>query len=136
MITIAYYSMTGKVEKFVKNLYYSHVVDITTKPTMANHFVLITPTVNFGEIPAPVQFFMKNNYINCLGISGSGNTNWGKNYCNAVTLLAKQYNIPIINKFELSGTEQDLRIFKNRLNIINKLVATNPTQGLLALKEV
>ena len=135
MITIAYYSMTGKVEKFVNNLYYPHVLDITTESNIATPFILITPTVNFGEIPAPVQFFMKNNYKHCLGISGSGNKNWGSNYCNATNLLAKQYNIPIINKFELSGTEQDVIIFKNRLNIINKLVSSNATQDVLAFRK-
>lgn len=110
---IIYFSRTKNIERFIKK---SKIKSIegTSNYITNNKYILLTYTDKFGEIPKNVEDFLKLkvNQSNLIGVIGSGNKNWGKSYCNAVTLISQKYNVPILQKFELSGKIQDIEKFK------------------------
>jgi protein involved in ribonucleotide reduction len=81
-------------------------------------FVLITFTVGFGKVSNKVMEFLnyKDNYKNMIGVSSSGNRNWGSGFCKAAEIISNKYNVPIISKFELAGTQNDVEYFKKRID--------------------
>lgn len=71
-------------------------------------FFLFTYTDLFGEVPEPVKAFMTLHHHFCVGIIGSGNTNWGNdNFCGAAKKLSSRYRIPIITKLDVRGNPSD-----------------------------
>lgn len=76
-------------------------------------YVLVVPTYGVGTpqtaVPPPIKKFIKEeqNAENCVAVIGSGNTNFGGNYCLAASLVARKLDVPVIYKFELLGTEAD-----------------------------
>jgi protein involved in ribonucleotide reduction len=81
-------------------------------------YVLVTYTTKFGEVPLSTMNFLVNNYDKLKGVASSGNRLWGNNFAIAADLIAKQYNVKLLYKFELSGTELDLDRFIQEVNII------------------
>lgn len=80
-------------------------------------YVLITYTTGFGQIPEPVEAFLSKNSSYLKGIAASGNRNWGViNFCKSADTISEMYNVPIIHKFELSGTKRDVELFKQEVN--------------------
>lgn len=73
-------------------------------------FILITYTTKFGETPLSTSNFLLENYINLKGVISSGNKNWSDNYGKAADTISKQYNVPLIHKFELRGNKKDIEI--------------------------
>ncbi len=108
---IVYFSRTGNLEKFVKKLNYSNYVEIVDDLIMEENYVLLISTINFGEVPIEYKKFLKNNRKYLIGVAGSGNRNWGKNFAIAADKVAKKFDVPIIHKFELSGNEHDVNKF-------------------------
>lgn len=107
-----YFSRTKNIEKFVKK---SKVEAIKGNENLKieDKYILITYTDKFGEVPLEVQNFLlfKENKEKLNGVIGSGNRNWGANYCKAATIISEEYRIPILQTFELSGTSHDLDRF-------------------------
>ncbi len=115
---ILYYSRTGNLEKFVKKLNnqgIKNTQEITPDLIVDEPFVLLVSTINFGEVPIEYKKFLKNNPTGLIGVSGSGNRNWGRNFAIATDKIAKKFNVPIINKFELSGNIHDVNKFVKEL---------------------
>lgn len=113
---IAYYSMTGNVHRFVNKL--GRVASLyTIKPgiatVLAEPYVLITPTAGFGQVPTTVADFVRNNGDMLRGVVASGNRNWGDNFAAAGRTISEQYGVPLIHTFELSGTDEDVRIVRD-----------------------
>jgi protein involved in ribonucleotide reduction len=109
---IVYASKTGNIERFVKKTGITSVLKIIDgSEIISEDFILLTYTTGIGEVPTEVSTFMKNNFSKCKGLIGSGNKNWGSSFCNAVTLLHSQYNIPILMRFEMSGNKHDIEKF-------------------------
>jgi protein involved in ribonucleotide reduction len=81
-------------------------------------FILITYTTGFGQVPPNVLDFLKNNHKYLIGVAASGNRNWADSYCASADIIANQYNVPIISKFELFGTKTDVEYFKKRVSEI------------------
>jgi protein involved in ribonucleotide reduction len=119
-LLIAYDSKTGNVKRFVKKLN-MHTVKIADNLLIEEPFILVTYTTGFGEVPETTARFLERNYKFLKGVAASGNKNWGSNYAKSADLISMQYNVPIISKFELSGTNQDVARF---LQEVEK-VATN-----------
>ncbi len=118
---IVYYSFTGKVAAFAKKTG-MRSIEITPTLKMESDYILITSTVGFGEIPDPVKNFLLHNHGNMVGVSASGNRNWDKfskgMFGRAGDLIAQKYGVPLLSKFELSGTTTDV---KNFLDEVDKL---------------
>lgn len=90
-------------------------------------FVLITPTYanddGSNAVPKPVIRFLNNAYNreNLIGVIGSGNRNFGETFALAGRIIAKKCNVPLLYRFELSGTPDDI---KNVREGIKKLWAS------------
>lgn len=111
---IVYDSMTGNVKRFISKLEYKSI--LIEEDLMVNQpYILVTYTIGRGNIPPSTQKFLNKNNQFLFGVAVSGNKNWGSFYGKAGDLISLRYNIPMIHKFELSGTEKDVIIFKQEV---------------------
>jgi protein involved in ribonucleotide reduction len=108
---IVYDSRTGNVEKFIKKLSLPSV-KINNGLVITEPFVLVTYTTGFGLIPPSTGDFLKRCKSFMLGVASSGNRNWGKNFGKAADLVSDSFNVPLLAKFELLGTDRDVENFK------------------------
>ncbi len=114
--------MTGNVRRFVSNLT-SPSFDISERKGLVvinEPFVLITYTTGFGEVPKEVETFLSNSYPFLKAVIGSGNRNWGANFCKGAKSISKKYNVPLLHEFELSGTREDIRIVTDKIREFEK----------------
>lgn len=111
---IYYDSKTGNVERFIRK-----VVEITgwtvikIQPGMPveNRGHLVTFTTRFGEIPETTRSFLQYASPYLHSVSASGNRNWGKNFAVAADEISSVYGLGMALKFELSGTQEDVKQF-------------------------
>lgn len=116
MIKIVYFSRTNNIQKFIDKTKISAIKG--KKDIVINSsFILLTYTDKFGEVPEEVNEFLKNNHKKLKGVIGSGNKNWGINYCKAVDLISEKYNVPKLQTFELSGNIHDVKKFKEIIKL-------------------
>lgn len=77
-------------------------------------FVLISPTYANDDgskaVPKQVIHFLNNpdNRALMLGVISSGNRNFGSLFAHAGVVISKKCNVPLLYKFELSGTSDDV----------------------------
>lgn len=108
---VTYESMTGNVRRFVRKLEQKmqiKTMEITENLKVDEPFIHITYTIKFGQIPEMTQKFIHKNKDLLLGVCSSGNRNWGNYFAAAADKLSQQYNVPVLHKFELSGSDSDL----------------------------
>ncbi|KQU12068.1 ribonucleotide reductase stimulatory protein [Bacillus sp. Leaf49] len=119
---ITYDTLTGNVQRFIDkitNNNYLNVEKITEDTMITEPFIHITYTIGFGEVPKFTQEFIHNNKELLRGICSSGNKNWGNNFGLAADKIANQYNVPILLKFELAGTDSDVAKFIQEVKFID-----------------
>lgn len=114
---IYYDSKTGNVQRFVDKIKKERPkwnfvkIEPAMKIDKEGHF--LTFTTKIGEIPEKTIEFLENednkNYIK--SVSSSGNMNWGIYFGVAADKINEKYNIPILMKFELSGTMIQVKYF-------------------------
>lgn len=107
---IVYDSKTGNVRRFVNKISLP-CVEIQTDMLLAEPFILVTYTTGFGQVPEKVSSFLKQNHSFLRGVSASGNRNWGSSFAKSADAIANEYGVPVISKFELSGTGRDVDHF-------------------------
>ena len=116
---IVYLSLTGNIRKFVKKIGMDSVELNYSNPTteMNEDYILITPTYD-DEITDVISEFInyKDNISHLKGFVGSGNKNFDDSYCFNAEVLSRKYNKPLIFKFEMSGTDNDIMKFKEEVN--------------------
>ncbi|MFD2880109.1 class Ib ribonucleoside-diphosphate reductase assembly flavoprotein NrdI [Paenibacillus rhizoplanae] len=113
---IAYDSKTGNVRRFINKLKLP-AVQIEEHMMIDEPYVLVTYTTGFGQIPAKVATFLEQNHSRLKGIAASGNKkNWGELYAHSADLIAQRYNVPVVGKFELSGTFGDVQRIKQEVD--------------------
>ncbi|GAA3686308.1 class Ib ribonucleoside-diphosphate reductase assembly flavoprotein NrdI [Arthrobacter ginkgonis] len=82
---------------------------VATRP-----FVLVLPTYGGEEgrhsVPPQVVRFLNDERNRSLlrGVIGAGNTNFGKAYCLAAMKIAAKCDVPLLYRFELMGTSEDV----------------------------
>lgn len=111
---IAYDSKTGNVRRFVNKLN-MRAIQIEEDLILNEPFVLITYTTGFGQVPQKVIKFLEKNHKYLIGVAASGNRNWGDMFAKSADIISFKYMVPIVTKFELSGTELDVQNFKRRV---------------------
>lgn len=116
MIDIYYYSLTGNIPRFLAKCGVSGQMIGTARPSAP--FVLVTNTLGFGGVPAPVAEFLREHGDLLAGVAASGNRNWGANFAKAGDIIATEYGVPLLLKFELAGTTADVAKFKEELHAI------------------
>ncbi|MEG7377939.1 class Ib ribonucleoside-diphosphate reductase assembly flavoprotein NrdI [Bacillus subtilis] len=120
---ITYESKTGNVRRFVKALQQEldiEAIEITDDIIITQEFIHITYTIGFGEVPERTLNFIKKNKNKIRGVAVSGNKVWGDNYGLAGDKLSAKFHIPLLLKFELSGTKQDLQKIIQEVQLIDK----------------
>lgn len=111
---IYYASLTGNVRRFISKLGVE-ATDINTHPLADTPYILVCYTFGMGQVPAEVSDWLQRNSRYLRGVAVSGNKNWGDFYGRAGDIIAKQYGVPLLLKFELSGNDEDVRIFNERV---------------------
>ncbi|MBP1994841.1 class Ib ribonucleoside-diphosphate reductase assembly flavoprotein NrdI [Paenibacillus eucommiae] len=107
---VAFDSKTGNVRRFIEKLNLK-AIQIEDKMTIEEPFVLVTYTTGFGQIPEKVASFLELNHERLKGVSASGNKNWGDGFAKSADTISGLYGVPVLSKFELSGTKQDVERF-------------------------
>ncbi|KIL38901.1 ribonucleotide reductase stimulatory protein [Gordoniibacillus kamchatkensis] len=107
---IVYDSRTGNVRRFAEKLPVP-TVQIEDGMAVDEPFVLITYTTGFGQVPDKVKAFLQRNYRYLRGVSASGNRNWGEGFARSADRIAERYGVPVLGKFELSGTSHNVEQF-------------------------
>jgi protein involved in ribonucleotide reduction len=131
MVRVVYYSLTGNAERFVQELGApSQSVQSATSDT--GPFILITPTYT-DTIPAPVRRYLDSlnelEMAQCIGVVGSGNKNFGRDYCAAARNIEREYGIPHVYSFEVNGLPQDVLAVQN---IIDNYLQTSMPEPVLS----
>ena len=121
---VYYDSKTGNVQRFIDKIKKERpewsFVKISGDMEISENGHLVTFTTNFGEIPDTTEKFLENenNRKYIKSVSSSGNMNWGTLFGKAADKIEQTYGIPVLMKFELSGTRVQVEYFIN--NIENK----------------
>lgn len=96
---------------------------MTKDPTLqaTEPFVLLTPTYGGGDghgaVPKQVIKFLNvpgNRHL-LRGVIASGNTNFNEGYCLAGYIIARKCEVPLLYKFELMGTSEDVHRVRDGL---------------------
>ncbi|MCU5281916.1 class Ib ribonucleoside-diphosphate reductase assembly flavoprotein NrdI [Bacillus thuringiensis] len=118
---IVYASKTGNVKRFVGKTGLE-TVQISEGLMVNEKCVLITYTTGFGAVPEEVSAFMKKNSKNVVGVVASGNRNWGDMFGASADKISKQYGMPVLMKFEMSGTNNDVELFKTKVREVSHTI--------------
>lgn len=119
MAGLVYFSSRSEnTRRFVERLGGGAVrlpIDAMDEPPVVNEpFVLVSPTYGGGEdkgaVPKPVIRFLNNpdNRRLIRGVIAAGNTNFGEAYGRAGKIIADKCGVPLLYRFELLGTEEDV----------------------------
>ncbi len=137
MLIVYYSSGSEYTHRFVEKLGLPAVrLPLLTKddtPLVSEPFVLITPTYgagrNAGSTPRQVIKFLnvKENRDKIVGVIGSGNTNFGNNFCRAAYTVAEKTKVPVLYNFEMFGTQEDVEKVKEGLE---KLCQQQPQNAI------
>jgi protein involved in ribonucleotide reduction len=106
-VNLVYYSnLTKNTERFVHKLEMSAS---RIEDGIPENSILVTPTYGNAGIPKPVLNSLKvGPWRNVVALIGTGNINFGDNYCAAVETLSAKLGVPILYKLELAGTPFDV----------------------------
>jgi protein involved in ribonucleotide reduction len=110
-------SLTGNVRRFTERLPFEaeNIAEVTS---VEEPFILVTYTTGFGNVPPTTSEFLRKHGDHLIGVASSGNRNWGANFGKAADRIALVYNVPILLKFELSGTDHDIKTLTERVAIL------------------
>lgn len=132
---IVYFSgSSGFTESFIEKLGLESIKIPTTikeakEFTVDSDYILVVPTYELvnvhgpskgkiSYVPRQVKGFLANpsNSDKLKGVIGTGNRNFYKDYAKAADVISDKFNIPVLYRLELSGTEDDVNIVKEGLN--------------------
>ena len=118
---VYYDSKTGNVQRFIDKIKKERpewsFVKISSDMEISENGHLVTFTTNFGEIPDTTEKFLgnENNRKYIKSVSSTGNMNWGTLFGKAADKIEQTYGIPVLMKFELSGTHVQVEYFINSI---------------------
>ena len=121
MVAIAFYSITGQTESFIKKtkLPAHEIDDANPKHDMGEKYILIVPSYQDFMMDSVVDFLTyKDNKKNLVGIIGCGNRNFNDLFAQTAKKIAATLKVPILYLLEFSGTNQDV---KNVRKIVHDL---------------
>lgn len=104
------YSLGGHSRRFADRLGVPvRYLSLVSSPEPDGPFILITPTYG-GKVPAPVLRFLAKpaSRRHLCGVVASGNRNFGTDYAIAGTIIAREFGVPHLHSFELSGMDEDI----------------------------
>lgn len=84
-------------------------------------YVLMCPSYDAprtrGFTPKPVKQFLKDNHRLMVGVIGTGNRNFGNNYCKAAYNISAHFQVPIIHLVDIRGTQGDIDDIDHKLRV-------------------
>ncbi|GGB00442.1 class Ib ribonucleoside-diphosphate reductase assembly flavoprotein NrdI [Macrococcus hajekii] len=116
---IIYYSLTGNVRRFLQKSKFEGESLLETQ-TVDEPFIMVTGTIGFGEVPDAVRHFLNRHAYYLAGVASSGNRNWGQNFAKSGDLIAAEYHVPLLMKFELHGNPSDVQLFNEKVDELNE----------------
>lgn len=137
MIDIIYFSnVTENTLRFVEKLTITgekHRIPIKEEFSFSpkNPYILITPTYGDpngkGMVPHQVKKFLSNpeNLTLLKGVISAGNMNFGAEYGMAGEIISHRFQTPLLYKFELQGTPQDVEKVNLGIKILDKTQTHN-----------
>ncbi|OAM78346.1 class Ib ribonucleoside-diphosphate reductase assembly flavoprotein NrdI [Devosia elaeis] len=125
---LVYYSSTSEnTHRFVGKLGCDATrlpVDAASAPPeVSAPYVLVLPTYGGvhgkGAVPRPVIRFLniEANRRLIRGVIAAGNTNFGTAYCLAGDIVAGKCAVPLLYRFELLGTDEDVANVRKGLDL-------------------
>ncbi len=127
MFDVVYFSSASEnTKRFVDKLGVK-TVRIPLKTEDAAEFVhdkdsvLVVPTYGGGNeggtVPKQVIKFLNNpeNRKHIKAVIAGGNTNFGEHFCRAGDVVAQKLGVPVLYRFEITGTPEDVNEVKERL---------------------
>lgn len=119
MGTLIYYSTSsGNTQRFVEKLGLAALrIPLSSRDDSLyadEPYILIVPTYGGGHpagaVPKPVIHFLNHEANRKLlrGVIAAGNTNFGEAYCLAGDIISRKCQVPLLYRFELLGTEEDV----------------------------
>ena len=117
--SLVYFSTkSGNTHRFVEKLGFEAtrlpLKQGESAPQVTQPYILITPTYGGGEtlgaVPKQVIHFLNDPHNRGLlrGVIAAGNTNFGDAYGLAGDIIAKKCHVPLLYRFELFGTDDDV----------------------------
>lgn len=82
-------------------------------------YVLMCPTYDRtrgGFTPKPVQTFLEEYAHLMVGVIGLGNRSFGDKFCMGAHDISKQFNVPVLWRIEIMGSQEDLTIVDSGIN--------------------
>src|SRR5699024_10020102 len=119
---VVYFSFSGNVRRFIKRTELTDVMELkknNCSERIEEPFVLVIVTIGFGEVQQPVQSFLDVNEDLLKAVAASGNRNWGQNFAKAGRSISERYQVPLLLKFEVQGTANDVNEFKEKVGNFN-----------------
>lgn len=121
---IVYFSTnSNNTKRFVEKLSFNNErIPLKQELFVEKPFVLIVPTYaapdGKGAVPKQVIRFLNNEKNRSLirGVISSGNKNFGSTYAIAGDIISKKCNVPLLYRFELAGTNEDVDKVNRGLN--------------------
>lgn len=115
---LIFVSLTGNVRNFVDRTEMTHEEIHMSNPFIRvdEDFIMIIPTYD-SDMSDFYRSFIEfaDNKKHLIGFVGSGNLNFGDEYCFTAKLLSALYVKPLIATFELNGTNKDIAEFKKEV---------------------
>ena len=142
-LRVIYISLSGNTVNFVKRLtehmalWHDIKINATNVYDLVKNnvafavehepFVIFLPTYLEGGdgvetgttevLTTPLREYMayQDNYKQCLGVIGSGNRNFNEQYCLTAKQYSEQFDFPVLDTFELRGTQKDIERIAGKL---------------------
>ena len=120
---IYYFSTkTNNTKTFVENLNWESVAISRSLVKATDPFVLAIATYadSKGKHPIPklvIEFIKENNQL-LRGVIAGGNRNFGKLFGLSGDIISRNCKVPLLHKFELRGTIEDVHIVNDKLMMI------------------
>lgn len=125
MLVVYFSGIANNTERFVTKL----GVESRRIPLMPNDpelevdegYILITPTYGAGRgdaVPKQVIRFLNNhhNRLHIQGVVAGGAIYFGDKYGIAGDVISEKCGVPLLHKFDLAGTPQDVEIVLEKIN--------------------
>ncbi|GAB3601054.1 class Ib ribonucleoside-diphosphate reductase assembly flavoprotein NrdI [Kineococcus gypseus] len=128
-LDVVYFSsVSGNTHRFVEELGVT-ARRIPLRPheehlRVSEPYVLVLPTYGGGDgrgaVPKQVIRFLNDPVNRSLirGVVGAGNTNFGAHYAVAGDIVAAKCRVPLLYRFELFGTPEDVRRVRDGLDTL------------------
>ncbi|ASE10594.2 class Ib ribonucleoside-diphosphate reductase assembly flavoprotein NrdI [Kocuria rhizophila] len=117
-LVVYFSSVTRNTDRFIAKLPVRSIrLPLRTSeppPRIEEPFVLAVPSYGrpggAGSVPPQVVKFLNDapSRAHLKGVIGAGNTNFGPLFCVAAEKVAAKCQVPLLYKFELMGTDEDV----------------------------